>query len=146
VAIYGGHDITVADNLIADTLTEGGGLHAGNRFHAVPLSGTIAFTGNTVVRGGSIDPRWHIGIGAVWLYALDAPITAQIDLRDTTLLDSSQQALLLIGQRIDGLTVKGLRVERAQSLIELRAEGHATFEGVDATDVSAPVISSGAFR
>ena len=135
MAIYGGHDITVADNLIADTLTEGGGLHAGNRFHAVPLSGTITFTGNTVVRGGSIDPRWHIGIGAVWLYALDAPITAQIELRDTTLLDSSQQALLLLGQRIDELTVKGLRVERAQSLIELRAEGHATFEGVDATDV-----------
>jgi hypothetical protein len=147
VAIYGGHDITVADNLIADTLTEGGGLHAGNRFHAVPLAGTIAFTGNTVVRGGSIDPHRHIGIGAVWLYALDAPITAQIDLRDTTLLDSSQQALLLLGQRIDGLAVKGLRVERAQSLIELRAEGHATFEGVDATDVSAPVISTcGAFR
>jgi Pectate lyase superfamily protein len=146
VAIYGGHDITVADNLIADTLTEGGGLHAGNRFHAVQLSGTIAFTGNTVVRGGSIDPRWHIGIGAVWLYALDAPITAQIDLRDTTLLDSSQQALLLIGQRIDGLTVKGLRVERAQSLIELRAEGHATFEGVDATDVAEPaVLTCGSF-
>jgi hypothetical protein len=60
---------------------------------------------------------------------------------------SSQEALLLIGQRIDGLTVKGLRVERAQSLIELRAEGHATFEGVDATEVSAPVISTcGAFR
>ena len=147
VAIYGGHDITVTDNLIADTLTEGGGLHAGNRFHAVPLSGTITFTGNTVVRGGSIDPRRHIGIGAVWLYALDAPITAQIDLRDTTLLDSSRQALLLLGQRIDGLTVKGLRVERAQSLIELRAEGHATFEGVDATNVSEPVISTcGAFR
>jgi hypothetical protein len=83
----------------------------------------------------------------VWLYALDAPITAQIDLRDTTLLDSSQQALLLLGQRIDGLTVKGLRVERAESLIELRAEGHATFEGIDATDVSEPVISTcGAFR
>jgi hypothetical protein len=147
VAVYGGHDITVSDNLVADTLTEGGGLHAGNRFHAVPLAGRISFTGNTVVRGGSIDPRWHIGIGAVWLYALDAPITAQIDLRDTTLLDSSQQALLLLGQRIDGLTVNGLRVDRAGSLIELRAEGHATFENVAVTDVSDPAVSMcGAFR
>jgi hypothetical protein len=59
VAIYGGHDITVSDNLIADTLTEGGGLHLGNRFGAVPLSGKISLKGNMVVRGGSIDPRWQ---------------------------------------------------------------------------------------
>jgi hypothetical protein len=37
VAIYGGHDISVSDNLVSDTLTEGGGLHLGNRFRAVPL-------------------------------------------------------------------------------------------------------------
>jgi hypothetical protein len=67
VAIYGGHAIAVSDNLIADTLTEGGGLHLGNRFDAVPLSGMISLKGNMVVRGGSVDPRWHIGVGAVWL-------------------------------------------------------------------------------
>ena len=66
-----------------------------------------------VVRGGSIDPRWHFGIGAVWLFALDAPIKAQIDLRTTTLLDSSQEAVLLFGRRIDGLVVNGLRIDRA---------------------------------
>jgi hypothetical protein len=110
VAIYGGHDIAVSDNLIADTLTEGGGLHLGNRFNAVPLSGRISLQGNVVVRGGSFDPRWHIGVGAVWLFALDAPIEAQIDLRTTTLVDSSQEALLLLGKRIDGLVVNGLRV------------------------------------
>jgi hypothetical protein len=50
-AIYGGHDIAATDNLIADTLTEGGGLHLGNRFGAVPLSGKISLKGNIVVRG-----------------------------------------------------------------------------------------------
>jgi Pectate lyase superfamily protein len=141
VAIYGGHDITVTDNLIADTLTEGGGLHLGNRFDAVPLSGKISLKGNMVVRGGSVDPRWHIGIGAVWLFASDAPIKAQIDLRTTTLLDSSQEALLLFGRRIDGLTVDGLRVERAGgSLIELRADGSATLSGVRATGIAEPAV------
>lgn len=141
VAIYGGHDIAVTDNLIADTLTEGGGLHLGNRFDAVPLSGRISLKGNMVVRGGSIDPRWHIGIGAVWLFALDAPINAQIDLRTTTLLDSSQEALLLFGRRIDGLTVNGLRVDRAGgSLIELRADGSATLSGVRATGIAEPAV------
>jgi len=147
VAIYGGHDIAVSDNLIADTLTEGGGLHLGNRFDAIPLSGKISLKGNMVVRGGSIDPRWHIGIGAVWLFALDAPITAQIDLQTTTLLDSTQEAVLLYGRRIDGLVVNGLRVDRAGgNLIELRAEGSATFSGVDAAGVSDPaVLTCGAF-
>jgi hypothetical protein len=143
VAIYGGHDIAVTDNLIADTLTEGGGLHLGNRFGAVPLSGKISLTGNMVVRGGSIDPRWHIGIGAVWLFALDVPIKAQIDLRTTTLLDSSQEALLLYGRRIDGLVVDGLRIDRAGgSLIELRADGSATLSGVRAIGIVDPAVRS----
>jgi Pectate lyase superfamily protein len=141
VAIYGGHNIAVTGNLIADTLTEGGGLHLGNRFDAVPLSGKISLKGNMVVRGGSIDPRLHIGIGAVWLFALDAPIEAQIDLRTTTLLDSSQEAVLLFGRRIDGLVVSGLRVDRAGgSLIELRAGGSATLSGVRATGIVEPTV------
>jgi hypothetical protein len=141
VAIYGGHDIAVSDNLIADTLTEGGGLHLGNRFGAVPLSGKISLKGNMVVRGGSIDPRWHFGIGAVWLFALDVPIKAQIDLRTTTLLDSSQEAVLLFGRRIDGLVVDGLRIDRAGgSLIELRADGSATLSGVRATGIVDPAV------
>jgi hypothetical protein len=147
VAIYGGHDIAVSDNLISDTLTEGGGLHLGNRFGAVPLSGKISLKGNMVVRGGSFDPHWHIGVGAVWLYALDAPIKAQIDLETTTLLDSSREAVLLIGKRIDGLVVNGLRVDRAGgSLIELRADGSASLSGVDAAGVLDPaVLTCGAF-
>jgi hypothetical protein len=147
VAIYGGHDITVTDNLISDTLTEGGGLHLGNRFHAVPLSGKISLRGNMVVRGGSFDPRWRIGVGAVWLYALDAPIKARIEFQTTTLLDSSQEAILVIGKRIDGLVVNGLRVDRAGgSLIELRADGSATLSGVDADGVLDPAVRTcGAF-
>jgi hypothetical protein len=103
--------------------------------------------GNMVVRGGSFDPRWRIGVGAVWLYALDAPIKAQIDLQTTTLLDSSQEAVLLIGKRIDGLVVNGLRVDRAGgSLIELRADGSAILSGVDAAGILDPAVRTcGAF-
>jgi Pectate lyase superfamily protein len=141
VALYGGHDISVSDNLVADTVTEGGGVHLGNRFRAVPLSGRISLQGNMVVRAGSFDPHWHIGVGAVWLYALDEPIEAQIVLQATTSLDSTRQAVLLIGKRIDGLVVNGLRVDRAGgSLLELRADGSATLSGVDAAGVPDPAV------
>src|SRR5689334_10865655 len=32
IAIYGGKDISVTDNVAAETLTNGGGLHVGNRY------------------------------------------------------------------------------------------------------------------
>ncbi|HTD75372.1 MAG TPA: glycosyl hydrolase family 28-related protein [Steroidobacteraceae bacterium] len=141
VAIYGGHDIAVTENLIADTLTEGGGLHAGNRFEAIPLSGRISMRGNMVVRGGGFDPGRHMGVGAVWLYALDAPINAQIELQANTLLDSSQSAVLLFGKRIDGLTVKDLHVYgTAGPLMEVRADGSATLSGVEAAGIFSPAM------
>jgi hypothetical protein len=141
VAIYGGHDIAVTENLIADTLTEGGGLHAGNRFEAIPLSGRISMRGNMVVRGGAFDPGRHMGVGAVWLYALDAPINAQIELQANTLLDSSQSAVLLFGKRIDGLTVKDLHVYgTAGPLMEVRADGSATLSGVEAAGIFSPAM------
>lgn len=141
VAVYGGHDIAVTENLVADTLTEGGGLHAGNRFEAVPLSGKISMRGNMVARGGGFDPGLHIGVGAVWLYALDAPIDAQIELQTNTLLDSSQSAVLLFGKRIDGLNVKDLRVYgTAGPLMEVRADGSGTLTGVEAAGISSPAM------
>jgi hypothetical protein len=36
---------------------------------------------------------------------LEEPIEAQIELKNTTLLDSTHAALLLVGKRIDGLSV-----------------------------------------
>jgi hypothetical protein len=141
VAIYGGRDITVSENLIADTLTEGGGLHAGNRFDAVPLSGHISMRGNMVVRSGGFDPGRHLSVGAVWLYALDAPIDAQIELQANTLLDSSHSAILLFGKRIDGLMVKDLHVYGAAGpLMEVRTDGSATLSGVEAAGISSPAL------
>jgi hypothetical protein len=62
-------------------------------------------------------------------------------------LDSSQEAVLLIGKRIEGVVVDGLRVDRAGgSLIELRADGNATLSGVEAAGVLDPTVRTcGAF-
>ena len=52
ITIYGGRDIGVEHNLVADTVTQGGGLHLGTRFAAAPFAGTIRLTGNMVAHGG----------------------------------------------------------------------------------------------
>ena len=140
IAIYGGHDIEVSGNLVADTLTEGGGLHLGNRFDAVPASGRIAFLDNMVVRGGSFDPNWRFGVGALWFYALDAPIAAQIEVRDTVLLDSSEEAVQLLGKRIDSVVFDGLTVRGGAAALQLQSPGSATLVRGTARDLRGPAV------
>ena len=77
IAIYGGTDNTVSNNLVADPIREGSGLHAGSRFGAEPFAGHLRFTNNTTVRAGTYELNWNIGLGAIWIYALDESIDAR---------------------------------------------------------------------
>lgn len=115
IAIYGGRDIEVSDNLIADTLTQGGGIHLGTRFKSLPFAGRIAISRNRIVRGGSFDPNWRFDVGAMWLYALERPITgAEILFTDNVLLESSCEGLQLLGPKpISGVMFNGLSVGSA---------------------------------
>lgn len=114
IAIYGGRDITISDNLIADTVTQGGGLHLGSRFDATPFAGTITLSGNTILRGGSWDPNWRSGIGALWFYALDHPIDAHILVTGTHFVDSSHGDVSTVGTLpIRGVTIDGAPLSRA---------------------------------
>ena len=114
IAIYGGRNITVSNNLVADTLTQGGGIHLGARFHSTPFSGAIMIDRNHLVRTGSFDPNWHFGVGAIWIYALEQPVRdARIMLRNNHIDDSSCEAVQLLGPKpignvaIDRLEVIG---------------------------------------
>ena len=74
IAIYGGTDNTVSSNLVADPIREGSGIHAGSRFGAQPFTGYLRFTDNTMVRAGTYELNWNIGLGAIWFYALEPSI------------------------------------------------------------------------
>lgn len=133
IAVYGGHDVLVEDNLVADTVTEGGGLHAGNRFEAVPLTGSIDFVRDLVVRGGGLDRSWN-SVGAFWLYALDAPISARVSVRDTDLIDSTAAGVEVfsIAGAVDGLSMTRVRIRGAGGYA-LRFEAPGTGEFADVT-------------
>jgi hypothetical protein len=141
IALYGGRDITVSGNLVADTLTEGGGLHLGNRFDAVPASGTILFDSNIIIRSGSIDPRWHFGVGALWFYALDAPITADVRVRDTMLIDSTDEAIQFLGKPIREIWLERLSMLGAGGpALQIQSGGVAHMRGSRAVDMGQPAI------
>ena len=63
IAIYGGTDNTVSNNLIADPIREGSGIQVGSRFGAEAFAGHLWITNNTTVRAGTYELNWNIGLG-----------------------------------------------------------------------------------
>lgn len=133
IAVYGGRDIEVRENVVADTLTRGGGLHLGARFDATPVEGRVVFSGNVLARTGSIDPVWRFGIGAIWLYALDRPIAADIRIEGNTVLDSTDAALMTLGKDVRTLAIEGLTVTGGHGRLTARSPGEARMD--DATGI-----------
>jgi len=141
IAVYGGRDIRIENNIVADTLTQGGGIHLGNRFKAVPLSGRIDLTDNLLVRAGSFDPNWKYGVGALWFYALDAPIEADIRVTGLAIIDSSEEAVMFTGSSVSDVTFSGVRVVNPGShVVALRSAGKARFSGLNVWGLKTPAI------
>lgn len=125
ISIYGGTDIDVDHNDIADVLIEGGGIHLGARFRSTPFNGRIRISRNRIVRSGAFDPNWHFGIGAIWLYALERPINSDILFRDNQIVEPGCEAFQLLGpKRIDGVRIDGLRIRSGSpSLFAIQTAG-----------------------
>jgi hypothetical protein len=136
IAVYGGRNIQVTGNFVADTLTEGGGIHVGQRFQATPLSGRITIDDNLIVRSGSFDPHWRFGVGALWFYALDRPIDADIRVSNVEILDSTLPAIQFIGKRIRKVGFDGVRIDGAHLLLQVQSAGEADFSHLSAQRIA----------
>ncbi|MGW0780612.1 glycosyl hydrolase family 28-related protein [Streptomyces sp. NPDC002913] len=150
IAIYGGTDNTVSGNLVSDPVREGSALHVGARFGAEAFRGRLDLTDNTTVRSGTYELNWNIGLGAVWFYALDRDIDADIQVTRNTFLDSTYNAIMLVTDwpvkdtySIRGVHFKDIRVDgTGTSVVSARAAGSATFENVDARNVGAVGVNN----
>lgn len=150
IAIYGGEDITVQGNLVADPIREGSGIHLGARFGAEPFVGTIDIVDNTTVRAGTFELNWNIGLGAIWMMALDRSIEADIRVRGDHFLDSTYNAIMLVSDwpvkdlyTIEGVSFSDLRIDgTGTSVLSARVAGSASFENVDARNVGAVGINN----
>ena len=142
IAIYGGRDIVVDGNLVADAVTQGGGIHLGSRFDATPFRGDIRIEGNRIVRSGTLDPNWHFGVGAFWIYALDRPIAdARIIVRDLSVRGASHAAIHFLGKRIDGVSLERVSIcGTGAGAVQLQAPGRAAFRDVVGRGVALPGV------
>ena len=150
IAIYGGRDNTVSDNLIADPVREGSALHAGYRHFSTDFKGHLTFARNTTVRAGTRELNWDIGVGAIWFYALEGHMDADFRVLDSDFLDVSYNAIQFVSEwavkdqyGIEHVTVRDVRVDGAgTNVVNARAFGSASFENVDARNVGHDFINN----
>lgn len=150
IAIYGGTDNTVSNNLIADPIREGSGLHVGARFGAEAFTGHLWIKNNTTVRAGTYELNWNIGLGGIWFYALDKNIDADIQVVGDHYLDNTYNAIMLVSDwpvkdlySITNVHFKDIRVDgTGTSVVSARVAGAASFENVDARNVGAVGVNN----
>jgi hypothetical protein len=150
IAIYGGRDNTVSNNVVADPVREGSGLHAGTRFGSTPFAGSLKFTNNTTVRAGTLELNWNIGLGAIWLYVLEGSLNANVEVTGDHFLQNTYNAMMLVAEwgvkdryTIPNVHFKDIKVDgTGTSVVSGRVGGSATFQNVVARNVGAVAVNN----
>jgi hypothetical protein len=150
IALYGGTDNTVSRNLVADPIREGSGIHLGSRFGAEAFTGHQWITDNTTVRAGTFELNWRIGLGAIWFYALERNIDADVQVTGDNFLDNGYNAIMFVADfpvkdlySITNVHFKDVKVDgTGTSVVSARSAGSASFENVDARNVGAVGVNN----
>ncbi|MDI5967081.1 choice-of-anchor D domain-containing protein [Streptantibioticus silvisoli] len=141
IALYGGSDNSVTNNLVQDTVTRGGGIHVGNRFGAAALAGTTTISGNKLVRTGQFDPGWDYGVGAMWFFALDSAMSGTINVTGNEIDSSPYEAFQFEGTLEGGKAITGVNISNdtvngvGTYVFQDQTSGSASVSGVTATGV-----------
>ncbi|KAL0480366.1 hypothetical protein AKO1_007158 [Acrasis kona] len=143
VAIYGGESNKATNIYVADTICEGGGLQASNRFGARLLSGETILADSTIVRCGAPN-RWNTGHnGAVWFWSLDGPIDQKVTVRNLDILDSSFAGGTFWGSQSSSIHFSDVSIDKAPYAFEVESvTGQAYFTNVVAKNIEKTGIHS----
>ncbi|MEU4421349.1 discoidin domain-containing protein [Actinoplanes sp. NPDC024001] len=116
--------------------------NVGNRYPGVTgptaVAGTWTLARNTLIRAGNSDYNWNFGIGAIWFWPDQAPITgATINITDTDILDSSYAALQWIGGQTSGLNLTNVTISGAGTFaLQAQSPVSARFTNVRASGIA----------
>ena len=98
LAVYGGGNNTIQDNLVFDTVAYGAGINISSRFNPADYHGTTTVKGNVLVRTGSSASNSERGTnhGAIWLVAWEKNVSG-LTFTDNRLINSVCDAITIDG-------------------------------------------------
>jgi len=137
IAIYGGHDNTVTGNLVQDSgITQGGGIHVGQRFNSTPV-GTTTISNNTMIRDGSLDPNWQFGVGSLWFDGSQGAITGPINVTNALIEQAPFEGVQWVEGTVSGVNLNNVTIAGAGTFaMQEQTGGAAKFTNVVATGVA----------
>jgi hypothetical protein len=146
IALYGGTDITLSGNVVADTNALGSGIAISNQQFISngtfsPLSGTITVTNEYLIRAGAMNPNWHHPMGAIRFDAFDYAYNVTVKYTGGRIVDSPYSAIEIVGgdgtgRPVTGLTVDNVQIDGAGTVaIQAETSGSGTFSHVPATGI-----------
>lgn len=136
IAIYGGIDNSATDNYLADTICEGSGLQASNRFNSIPTSGTV-MKRNVIVRCGSPNRFNSAESGAIWLWPQEDAMNSLVNISDINIFDSPFEGITFWGTFISNMYISNVNINSATYAILVNSlTGKAYFTNVVATNLS----------
>jgi hypothetical protein len=99
IAIYGGRNHTVEDNVIYDTIVNGAGININTNYNPVPFSGFITVQKNTLIRCGSYTDKYKSPTkGAICICTSGSRgIEADLTMKDIEIYDASYDAITFEG-------------------------------------------------
>jgi len=143
IAVYGGGDNAVQDNMVYDTVAYGAGINISSRFNPTDFYGTTTVKGNALIRTGSAASTSERGKnqGSIWLVAWDKDVSG-IAFSGNRLIDCVYDGITIDGNgsnAFSGITFQGDLIEGAGGYgicIFNGANGSASFTGVKITGAS----------
>lgn len=109
IALYGGTDIEVTDNVIKDTVGMGGGVNISSNFNPKPFGGSITVSRNTLIRCGSFNSNYNLNSGAIWFNTVPGNDNhANVLVKDNLLMDSTFQGISFSNKgKVDQVILEG---------------------------------------
>ncbi|MBF8187227.1 discoidin domain-containing protein [Nonomuraea sp. K274] len=125
IAIYGGHDNTVENNLIYDTMNYPGIMLATDH-DPLAFSGQTLIAGNALHRCGGVFWGEAQKFGAITLFAQNRDITG-VTIRDTDISDSTYDGIQFKsgGGNMPNVAVTNVRIDRSNNGAGILAHGGA---------------------
>ena len=138
IAIYGGYDNSIENNLIYDTMNYPGIMLATDH-NPLPFSGTTLIANNALYRCGGVFWNEDQEFGAITLFASSRDITG-VTIRDTDIFDSTYDGIQFKtgGGNMPDVAITNVRIDKSNNgagiLAMSGARGSATLTNVTITN------------